>query len=146
TAQLQSERADRAEAEGWTEEHLFWRAPSLTAAQYGRSAHEAERLGARHGVEVAHFWQPILPNLGRDGPMVPTVAHHLEFDLDSIPEVVALYEWARVMSGVDSIDLTGSLDGSEQPTFFDYCHTNEVGARLQAEAMWPHVDRLLPEP
>ena len=34
------------------------------------------------------------------------------------------------------VDLTDALDGYDGPVFFDWAHTNELGAELTARAMW----------
>jgi len=38
-----------------------------------------------------------------------------------------------------TIDLTATLDDLDEPVYTDEIHTNERGARVVAEAMWPHL-------
>lgn len=49
----------------------------------------------------------------------------------------------RVAGVGGGIDISSALDAPEGPVYIDGIHTNELGARLVAEAMWPRlVDRL----
>lgn len=37
------------------------------------------------------------------------------------------------------VDLSRIFDGEHDPIFYDTAHTNELGARRVAEAMWPEL-------
>ena len=39
----------------------------------------------------------------------------------------------------DDIDLSGAMDGTRQPVYYDVMHTNELGARVVAAAMFDHL-------
>lgn len=49
----------------------------------------------------------------------------------------------RVADVGGGIDISDALDDPPSPVFIDGIHTNELGARLVAEAMWPYVARRL---
>ncbi len=44
---------------------------------------------------------------------------------------------------MDPIDLTDIFDDVDQPIYFDWSHTNEAGARIEAAAMYEHLRPLL---
>jgi len=87
---------------------------------YGRAARLVRGLALDHDVPVVQTWQPI-----SSGP------------------VPGLYEGIPGrLPGV--VDLSGSLEQVEDDAvYIDGGHTNELGARLVAEAMWPAVEQAL---
>ena len=92
-----------------------------TASIYARSVRLIEDLAARHGVPVLATWQPV-----RRGDTI-----HAEL-IARLPD--------------DVVDLSEAFLGEpdDDAIFIDGGHTNELGARLVAEDLWPHVDRRLP--
>jgi lysophospholipase L1-like esterase len=85
-------------------------------AIYSRSVQLIRDLGRRRGTRVVNFWQP-----GRS-------------DNTSYQALVD-----RIPAGV--VDITDAFDPGpgDEGIFIDGGHTNEVGARLAAEAIWEHL-------
>ena len=83
---------------------------------YGRGIALARQLASDAGVAFASFFQPAAL-------------------YDSYPWV----EEVRAALPTGTIDLADALDGPGRATYFDAVHTNEAGARLVAEAMYPHL-------
>lgn len=137
-----------ARARGYVETHDQQRQMRLAAAQYRMGVERARALGEEYGVPVVHFWQPALFTMPVDAPGNPTVYASDEIDPATAMAAGRSYREAAERSGVEPIDLMDIFDHAEQPLFFDCCHTNEAGARLEAAAMYPYVaDALgLPDP
>jgi hypothetical protein len=92
-------------------------AVDATLAAYERGVAMVHDLADRHDVEVEMFWQPI-----------------------EVGWPVGLLE--RLPAGVH--DISGAFEGvPPEDVYFDGTHTNELGARLVAEAMWAEVDETL---
>jgi lysophospholipase L1-like esterase len=110
----------------------------LAASQYRRGVEANRRLGEVYDVPVMHFWQP------QPFAKVPTDAddelwRRLQFSKDQLANTRQLYTETRERSDVDPIDISDALDGTSAEIYFDSSHTNELGARLVAEAMYEHV-------
>jgi lysophospholipase L1-like esterase len=119
----------------------------LAAAQYRRGVDLARLLAADAGVPVLHVWQPTLATKAyapsdqvaydRTG-----LLRHGAGELTDSDEV-------RERSGADPIDLTAALDGIREPVYLDGGHTNELGARTVATALYgvmePALRRALDE-
>jgi hypothetical protein len=116
---------------------------ALAAAQYRRGVLRARELGEEYDVEVVNLWQPILLSMPVDRPMAATVLHNLDLDPGYQPTAEASYEATAEESGVDPVDLTDVFDDVEVPTFFDWAHTNEAGARIEAQAIYEQLAPLL---
>ena len=80
---------------------------------YRRSMALLAHVADGHDADTAVFWQPTTP----------------------WPPYDELTD--RVASVDGGVDLTRALDDPPQPVYIDGIHTNELGARLVAEAMWP---------
>jgi hypothetical protein len=143
TLDEQQELVDDARARGYEESHDQARQVALVAHQYAAGVELARAVGDEFGVPVVHFWQPGLITMPPSAPGNPTVLHNLELDAASLVEVGEFYDQVQDRSGVDPIDLTDIFDDATQPIFFDYGHTNEAGARIEATAMYPFVERAL---
>jgi hypothetical protein len=128
---------------GYVAEHRPERAVRLAAVQYRQGVRRARAVGAEFGVPVITFWQPALFTMPLSAPGSATVYHNEDIDPGSASTTGRLYQDAMARSGVDPIDLTDVLDDADQALFFDCCHTNEAGALLQAEAMYPFVEDAL---
>lgn len=88
-------------------------------AIYRRTMALLDHVAAAHRVPTAVFWQPTA----------------LWLPYEDLTE--------RVATIAGGVDLSAVLDQASTPVFLDGVHTNELGARLVAEAMWPAVgDRL----
>ena len=88
---------------------------------YRRSVRRIRVEAERAGVPAAVFWQP-------GGEPAP----------DGSPDDYA--ELGRRVVGVTgSIDISDALLDPPGPVYIDGVHTNELGARLSAEAIWTHL-------
>ena len=140
------EELDRAvDRRGYVARHDNDRRAMLAATQYRHGVERARAAADRAGVKVVHVWQPGLVNVTSDQPMVDEVRAHLEFAADYPRRERDAISNAIRKSGVNPIDLTDSLREVDVPLFFDACHTNEAGARLQAEAIYGVVSEHLPD-
>jgi len=93
-----------------------------TVDLYQRGLDLAGALARSHGTKLIAFWQP---------------ARY--FDGLTAARLVR----TQLPRGV--IDLSGSLDGIDRTrVYLDLAHTNELGARLVADRMWPAIERQLP--
>ncbi len=118
------------------------RAAAVIAAlmgTYERGIELAGALGDHYGVPVAHFWQPDLFNTAELEPGEREVVAALgldQFRYDAIARI-ARSTAASLPEGV--VDLSDAFAGDGEPVLTDQAHTNELGARLVAEAMYPHL-------
>ena len=113
-------------------------ATELSAAQYRRGVRWARAAADAADVTVLHFWQP-QPFAKEPSPADDELYRRLEFDRSLLPAARASYDAVRVRSEVDPIDLSRALDGTTEPVFFDGSHTNELGARIVATAMYQRL-------
>lgn len=135
-----------ARSRGYVETHDQRRQMRLAAAQYRMGVERARALGDEYGVPVVHFWQPALFTMPTTAPGNPTVYASDEIDPATAMVSGGFYREAAARSGVDPIDLMDIFDDADRPLFFDCCHTNEAGARLEAAAMYPYVTEALGRP
>lgn len=98
------------------------RANDEAARIYRRSVRLIRHEAAVHDVPVALFWQP-----GFQAPASDTGP-------DRYAEL-----GRRVATFGGGIDISDALRDPPRPVLIDGLHTNELGARLVAEAMWPHL-------
>ena len=89
-----------------------------TLAVYQQTRGMIRGVADEHGVETRFFWQP---------------------EMDSLDENSDYAQAARRV-GSPTIDISGALAGLDPETvYIDGGHTNELGARVVAEAMWEHL-------
>lgn len=92
---------------------------------YRRSMGLIRHEGRGHGVPVAVFWQPA----------------------GTEESSSSYYGQSARMAGVGGgIDISDALADPPGPIYIDGVHTNELGARLSAEAIWAHVGPVVTEP
>ena len=100
----------------------------------------ARRLGTAYEFPVVHFWQPDLFNTDELLPGEQEVVERLGLDdfrfgaLHDLSEAVA----EALPAGV--VDISDAYEGRDEPVLTDQAHTNELGARLVAEAMYEHLE------
>lgn len=105
----------------------------LVAAAVSRAMNDARAsLG---DTPVIEFWQPFAAtrrSTASDGPLLEALG------LDEEGRKVQASPYRAALRYIDQtpVDLTDALDTYEGPVFFDWAHTNEVGAQLVAKAMW----------
>lgn len=107
-----------------------------TASAYGQGVELARTLADRYDFEVVHYWQPTMYTKDRlvDGEQELLEPLHLdEFRFDAFVDLSAATA-AALPAGV--VDLADALDGRQEPILNDQVHTNELGARLVAEAIY----------
>jgi hypothetical protein len=91
---------------------------------------------------VLHFWQPIAA-VKQYFPSDDELLRRTGLQPRWRDQRVAEYGAIREHSGVDPIDLSTALDQVDRPVYFDHGHTNEMGARVVAEAMYAHLRPVL---
>lgn len=112
---------------------------------YQRGRELALAFGEHYGIPAAHFWQPDLFNTSPLEPGEREVVRDLGMD-DFRYDAVARIARAAVASLPDGvIDLNDAFAGGDGPVLTDQAHTNELGARLAAEAMYPSLAPALAE-
>ena len=141
--ELQVEREEDAAARGHTESHDPQRMARLAAEQYGASARRVQSLAEQYDVPLLLFWQPHVQTMEAGAPGLYTVLRSLEYPAGYLPTANAIADRAARLSGVDPIDLTDIFDDVDRPIYFDWSHTNEAGARIEAAAMYAHLRPLL---
>lgn len=99
----------------------------LAATRYDRSLLMSDRTAKAYKVPVRYFWQPSRYG-GADGP---------EIAADDLRGEV--YRNAPTTLDDRVVDLSGVLDGKDQPFMSDATNHNEVAARLIAAAMWKEL-------
>ena len=110
----------------------------LGAAQYRRAAAIVTDLARGADVPVVHLWQPLLATTARQGFEAPLL-DVLDVDPDGLSQVRSVYDRMRSSSGVDPVDLSDAMTGATGPTFFDFEHTNERGARIVARRIYAAI-------
>ncbi|MBL8774578.1 MAG: SGNH/GDSL hydrolase family protein [Acidimicrobiales bacterium] len=88
---------------------------------YRRSVRLIRNEADRYGVPSLVFWQPG----GEPSTTGPPAAYAELGD--------------RVVEATGSIDISDALLNAPGPVYIDGLHTNELGARLSAEAIWTHL-------
>lgn len=112
----------------------------LVATKYGRVQREASRTLGDRGIASVYAFQP------------DALASAWQYDAASpvwkLPEVLRSFtdeasDVAATTLEPEVLNLRHSLDDPDHPMFFDFSHTNERGARVVAERLWPQVRREL---
>ncbi|MBN1530829.1 MAG: hypothetical protein JW895_17340 [Thermoleophilaceae bacterium] len=117
----QGDQADRPERRG-----------RLAADLYARGTDVIESVAGTRGFEARFFWQPSIYTKRQ-------IEGEEQFQgwLGADPEAWrAANRAARARNGPGVDDLGRSLDGVRQPVMYDFVHTNELGARTVAEALY----------
>lgn len=107
---------------------------ALIAKRFGWARTISTDAAAAHGVPALYFWQPSIEyRPAIDGEPEP---NGRDWALRTSRATID-----RLEPGV--IDITGALDGHDEPLYWDQYHTNEAGAELTARAMYPSVKALI---
>jgi hypothetical protein len=105
----------------------------FAARGYAAAADLAEPVLRAHGIRAAWFYQPT-----RVTRSEPLASERPPPPQDNRDERV-LERTFRSHLRPDDIDLSGAMDGTRQPVYYDVMHTNELGARVVAAAMFDHL-------
>ncbi len=111
---------------------------SFAAAQYGRGVEIGRALSEQYGVVVRNFWQPSLASK-RPSPADDEAYERTGLARPEPGNVRAASDRIRIASGADPIDVSDALDEVTRPVYFDGGHTNELGARTVARAIYDHL-------
>jgi len=111
-------------------------AADAAAAIHRRGVDHVVALSAAYGFEVRFFWQPYLytkdPLTAAEGSLVGLPGYDTDVWFPMTEQV-------RAGLREPVIDLSDSLDGVDESLFWDFVHTNEAGARIVADAIYPHL-------
>lgn len=104
----------------------------------------SQDIAARHGFEVAHFWQPNLYTKQTNPAEADAwdVQGYRTWDRNWYEQV---YEGARRRLPEGVIDISDALDSTDEPVMIDHTHTNELGAQLVAERIFAELQPVLEE-
>ena len=104
---------------------------------------DVQDLAAEHGFDLVRFWQPVA-QAARWNPKETRTLDRLDISLDDVPERRREYQALREAIGPpDAIDVSDALDELDAPVYLDWCHTNEVGSKLVADAMYEELGPLI---
>lgn len=106
---------------------------------YGRGVELATALGDHYGIPVLHFWQPDLFNKVELVAGEEEVVERLGMDAFRYEAVARIARAIVPRLPGAAIDLSHAYDGIDEPVLTDQVHTNELGARLVAEAMYEPI-------
>ncbi len=143
TDQQRDRLAAEATARGWSSSDDLALATRLAADQYRRGVLEGRSLGQGAGVHVVHYWQPQLYTIPLDRPLVRDALDQWKISAEQHDAMGRVVADVATASGVGPVDLTHVFDHAREPIFYDTSHTNEVGARTEADAilddLWPTI-------
>jgi lysophospholipase L1-like esterase len=111
---------------------------ALAASIHTRGVELTRRLARSYGLATAYFWQPFLYSK-RIAPGEEQLRGWLGSDPDAWRKADAA---ARARLDPAVVDLSRVLDPVRKPVMYDFVHTNELGARVIARALY---ERLRPE-
>ncbi len=102
------------------------------AAIYDRGVDVVRRLARSYGFRADFFWQPSVYS--------KQVVNGERQAVSSLGTDAAAWraatKSARSALPAGTVDLSTVLDGTSQPLMYDFVHTNELGARIVAQAMY----------
>jgi hypothetical protein len=99
---------------------------------YSRGVDVAGRLARSYGLRTAFVWQPTLYSK-RAVPGEETLQGWLATDPESWRKAS---QAARTNLPTGVLDLSEALDAERRPVMYDFAHTNELGARIVARALY----------
>lgn len=107
----------------------------LAASIHSRGVDLAGRLADSYGFQAAFFWQPFLYSK-RLQPGEEQLTGWLGTDADAWR---AADREARSRLAAQVQDLSTALDRVEAPVMYDFVHTNELGAKVIARALYEQL-------
>lgn len=112
---------------------------AAVAGVYGQGVDLARALADQYELPVLHFWQPDLFNKAELVPGEVELVEQLGMDDFRFQAVADISRRLPEALPPGVIDITDAYDGTSEPVMTDQAHTNELGARLVAEAMYDHL-------
>lgn len=109
--------------------------PEIAGALYGRGIRAIRKLSDASEIDSLFYWQPTLQTKA-ESPVDLPVFQQLGAQQSWVPSQRKVYNAIAERSGEQPIDLSRALDGATKPVFMDWSHTNELGARMVAKAMY----------
>jgi hypothetical protein len=103
------------------------------AALYERGVAMARRVGRSYGIRTAFFWQPF----GYSKPLVGDEGDPLGTDPAAFRRAYAV---ARTRLQAPVTDVSDALDAVREPIMYDWVHTNELGAKVVAGALFKRLE------
>ncbi len=100
---------------------------------------QATRTAGAYGVPATFYWQPEYYSTKPSKVDAPLLQAFPELRSPTIAPDRALRSAVRSRLPATVVDLGSALDGVGRPTFFDYVHTNELGAKIVATKLWPSL-------
>lgn len=107
----------------------------LAASIHARGVDLAVRVADSYGIQTAFFWQPFLYSK-QSHPGEEQVMGWLGTDAEAWREADRV---ARSHLGAPVQDLSTALDSVKQPVMYDFVHTNELGAKVMARALYERL-------
>ncbi len=105
-----------------------------------RGVDHVQSLARGYGFDTLFFWQPYLYTKSPLTPAEQTLVGIPGYDTDVW---LPMTERVRAGLGSDVIDLSGALDSVESSVYWDFVHTNELGAATIAAEIEPHLREVL---
>ena len=116
----------------------------LGARQYRDGVAMTEGAARSRSIPLLFTWQPVLSSRQPHAADEPLVESIWGADpADSWQREDRILRGIAEQSEVEPLDLTDSLDQVDEAVYDDWCHTNELGARTVATAMWPAIREAL---
>jgi len=120
----QGNQADKADARG-----------RYAASIYDRGVDVIRRLAGSYGFDADFFWQPSIyskhPVKGEELAVGALATNPAAWRTATAA--------ARESLPRGTVDLSTALDGTAQPLMYDFVHTNELGARIVAQALYKRL-------
>ena len=109
-----------------------------SATVFARAAGLGRDVARAHGIPIAQFLQPSVYT--RDLAVDDATMANIGSDLEWRDTWAVAWNQARALMAADGVvDLGDSLDEVDEIVYFDDVHTNELGARVVAEAMYAEL-------
>lgn len=111
-------------------------AGNAAGAIHRRGVDHVLALADAYDFAVRFFWQPFLYT---KDPLTPAETELVDLPGYDTDVWLPMTEQVRATLREPVIDLSDALDGVDSSLFWDFVHTNEAGARLVAEAIFPYL-------
>lgn len=113
-------------------------AAGALADQVQSAMDDARRVAADRGIEVVEAWQPDAWTVAPTEAHSPTLTRFV-MDPAGRRAMAEIVDRARRQVRPTPADLSDALDAAPRTVLFDWNHTNELGAQLVADRLWPLI-------